>query len=288
MSTVATASGLTTAALSARIRVPVGVALSLTFLGLVVACALVPSMIATHSPTRNDFGALGMPPDAGHWFGTDQLGRDVFSRVVHGARLSLLIGGVSTLIGATIGGLVGLLAGYAGGIVDGVFMRFTDVMLAFPGVMLAMTIIAARGPSTSNLILAIGVGAIPQYVRLMRGQVLSIRRRPFMEAAVAAGSRWHVMLFRHLLPNALSPLLVLATIGMGISILAASGLSFLGLGPQPPDAEWGLMLADQRQYAGDYWWTVFFPGTAIVLTVIAVNVVGQWLRRRVDRREATR
>ena len=234
MSTVATAGGMARTPRAAQLRLPIGVFLSLAFLAVVVVCALVPSLIATHSPTKNDFAQLGVPPGAAHWFGTDQLGRDVFSRVVYGARLSLLIGVVATLIGATIGGLLGLFAGSSGRVLDGTVMRLTDIMLAFPGVMLALAIIAARGPSTANLILAIGIGAIPQYVRLMRGQVLSIRRRPYMEAAVASGSRWPVMVFRHLLPNALSPLLVLATIGMGISILAASGPQLPGSRPTAP------------------------------------------------------
>jgi peptide/nickel transport system permease protein len=265
-----------------------GAALSLSALAAVVFCALAPGLVATHAPTITDLTLIGAPPSGAHWFGTDQLGRDIFSRVVYGARLSLLIGVVSTLVGAVVGGLIGLLAGYAGGVLDAVLMRFADVMLAFPGIMLALTIIAVRGAGTANLVLAIGIGAIPEYARLMRGQVRSIRQRPFMEAAVAAGSRRHVLLFKHLLPNALSPLLVLATIGIGISVLIASGLSFLGLGPRPPAAEWGLMLADSRDYVGEFWWMAVFPGLAIVCTVLSVNVLGQRLRGRVERREGSR
>jgi peptide/nickel transport system permease protein len=267
-------------------RVIVGT--SVTILAVVAVFALVPGLVATHGPTVTDLSAVGQGPSAAHWFGTDQLGRDIFSRVVYGARLSLLIGVVSTVIGASIGGLLGLLAGYAGGAVDAFLMRFVDVMLAIPGIMLALVIIAVRGPGTVNLVIAIGVGAIPEYARLMRGQVRSIRQRPFMEAAVAAGSRAHVLIFRHLLPNAISPLLVLATIGIGVSILVASGLSFLGLGPRPPEAEWGSMLADARDYAADFWWMTTFPGLAIVATVVAVNIVGQHLRGRVERREDSR
>jgi peptide/nickel transport system permease protein len=269
-------------------RVPLGVLLSLAYLAIVVACAVWPGLIATHEPTATQLGDVGLGPSRSHWFGTDQLGRDIYSRVVYGARLSLLIGVVSTAIGASIGGLIGLFAGYAGGLVDLVLMRLADVMLAFPGILLALAIIAARGPSTTNVVLAIAIGAVPEYARLMRGQVLSIRERPFMEAAVAAGSRWYVLVFRHLLPNAISPLLVLATVGLGIAILAASGLSFLGLGPQPPNAEWGLMLADARDFAGEFWWMSVFPGLAIVGTVVSVNVVGQWLRGRTRQREVRR
>lgn len=271
-----------------RARPRSGVLIGLAVLALVAVCAALPDLVAPHAPNATEIGQVGQPPSGTHWFGTDQLGRDIFARVVYGARLSLLIGVVSTFIGALVGGLVGLFAGYFGGPVDALLMRFADVMLAFPGIMLALAIIAVRGPGTVNLVIAIGVGAIPEYARLMRGQVRSIRERPYMEAAVAAGSRGHVLVFRHLLPNALSPLLVLATIGIGISILAASGLSFLGLGPQPPDAEWGSMLADARDYISDYWWMGLFPGLAIVATVLSVNVVGQWLRARVERREATR
>jgi peptide/nickel transport system permease protein len=271
-----------------RRRSPVLVVCCGIFLLIVVAAAIVPRLYTSRGPTDTDLMSVGHGLSGAHWFGTDQLGRDVYTRVVYGTRLSLLIGFVSTLIGAVVGGGLGLVAGYFGGVVETLAMRLADIMLAFPGVMLALAIIAARGRSTQDLILAIGVAAVPEYARLMRGQVDAIRDLPFMEAARASGSRRRVLLFRHLLPNALPPLVVVATVGVGLSILAASGLSFLGLGPQPPEAEWGSMLAGAKDYAADAWWMAVFPGLAIVLTVLAVNILGQWLRARVDRRGALR
>lgn len=266
-----------------RRRPPLFVWICGIFLLLTVVAAVVPGVLTTQNPTDTDLAAIGRGLSGTHWFGTDQLGRDIYTRVIYGARLSLLIGFVSTLIGSVIGGTLGLLAGYLGGAAEAVVMRLADVMLAFPGVMLALAIIAAKGRNTDDLVAAIGIASIPEYARLMRGQVSSLRGLPYMEAARASGSRGRIMLLRHLLPNAFSPLLVFATIGVGLSILTASGLSFLGLGPQPPVAEWGSMLAGARDHASS-WWMAVFPGLAIVFTVLSVNIVGQFLRDRSERR----
>jgi peptide/nickel transport system permease protein len=223
-------------------------------------------------------------PSRAHPFGTDALGRDVLSRIIYGARISLQVSLLATLVGAALGSLVGLIAGYFGGWVDAVMMRLVDVMLAFPGVLLAMAIIAARGPGTSNLVLAIGIASIPGYARLLRGQVLALRKRPFVEASYAVGAGPARLMFRHILPNAISPVIVLATVGIGFALLAASSLSFIGLGAQPPSPEWGAMLADGRSFLKDAWWIGTFPGVAIFLTVVSINVVGQWLRERTDPR----
>jgi peptide/nickel transport system permease protein len=284
---VAVEPGIEVESSAARRRPSLLVVLCVGYLALVVFAALLPGLLTSHNPTDTDLYAVSRGPSGQHWFGTDQLGRDVYTRVVYGARLSLSIGVVSTAIGAVIGGLLGLIAGYFGGAIDALLMRLSDVMLAFPGVMLALAIIAARGRNTEDLIAAIGIASVPEYARLMRGQVSALRELPYMEAARASGSRRRVQIFVHLLPNALPPLVVFATIGVGLSLLAASGLSFLGLGPQPPAAEWGSMLADARNHF-DQWWMAVFPGVAIALTVLSINIVGQRLRGRVARKAVSR
>lgn len=262
----------------------VGVCLGL-FL-LLAVCVVAPGLAAPADPTKGQLRDVRQAPSLAHPFGTDALGRDVLSRVIFGARISLAVGVLATVVGAALGGLLGLVAGFAGGIVDTLAMRFVDVMLAFPGVLLAMAIIAARGTGTGNLVVAIGIASIPGYARLVRGQVLSVRKRPFVEASLAAGAGPARLMLRHVLPNVVSPVIVLATVGIGFSLLAGSSLSFIGLGAQPPSPGWGAMLADGRSYLRDAWWIATFPGLAIFLTVIAVNVVGQWLRERFDPKRA--
>jgi len=260
------------------------VAASFAVLAIIVFVALVPGLFAGYQPLAQNLDAARAHPSHSHLFGTDELGRDVFSRVLYGAHLSLFVGVVAALIGAIVGGFVGLAAGYAGKIIDATIMRFTDVMLAFPGMLLALAIIAGTGPSIRNLVIAVGIGNIAPNIRLMRGQVLALRERPFIESAVAAGSRRRTILFGHLLPNAASPVVVLTTLGVGFSLLTASGLSFIGLGAQPPSPEWGAMLADGTPYLQQEWWIGVFPGLAILLTVLSITVIGQWLRDRLDPR----
>jgi peptide/nickel transport system permease protein len=255
----------------------------LYFLVLAV-CALTPALVAPFDPTSGQLGEVRQAPGPTHPFGTDALGRDVLSRVIHGSRISVEVGVLSTLLGVALGGVLGLVAGFAGGIVDAVAMRLVDVMLAFPGVLLAMAIVAARGTGIGNLVIAIGIGSIPGYARLVRGQVLTVRTRPFVEAARAAGAGPLRLMVRHVVPNVVSPVVVLATVGFGFSLLAGSSLSFIGLGAQPPSPEWGAMLADGRSYLKDAWWIGTFPGLAIFLTVVAVNITGRWLRERFDPR----
>jgi peptide/nickel transport system permease protein len=262
------------------------VAVSLLLFLLLALCTLAPGQVATADPTDGELSEVRQSPSLAHPFGTDALGRDVFSRVIHGTRISLEVGLLATLLGVALGGLLGLVAGFAGGFVDILAMRLVDVMLAFPGVLLAMAIIAARGRGIGNLVLAIGIASIPGYARLVRGQVLTVRQRPYVEAARAAGARPARLMFRHVLPNIVSPVIVLATIGIGFSLLAGSSLSFIGLGAQPPSPEWGAMLSDGRSFLNDAWWIATFPGLAIFLTVVAVNVTGQWLRERVDPKRA--
>lgn len=261
--------------------------LSVLFLAFLVFASLFPGAIAPDPPNVAQILDARLAPGGGHLFGTDQLGRDVFSRVLYGARVTLVVGILSTLLGAVAGGLLGLAAGYAGGIVDVVAMRLADIMLAFPGMLLAMAIVAAAGPNNTDLILAVGISIVPGYARLMRNQVLSVRERGFIEAAVASGARPRTVAFGHLLPNAYAPLIGFATLGIGISILVASSLSFLGLGPPPPTSEWGAMVSDGSGQIADAWWMSLFPGLAIVLTVLAVGVVGQWLRKHFDIRDSS-
>ncbi len=256
--------------------------LSLLFLLLLVVASLAPSWLATSPPDTANLDTLRLHPSAAHLFGTDQLGRDILSRVVYGTRITLVVGLLSTVLAAVIGGLIGLVAGSAGGWLDSVLMRFSEVLLAFPGILLAMAIVAAAGPNEEDLIVAVGVAALPTYAKLMRNQVRTVRERPFIEAATANGSRRRTVLFGHLLPNAYSSLLALATLGIGINILAGSSLSFLGLGPPPPSPEWGAMVSDGAGQIATSWWMTLFPGLAIVLTVLALSVVGQFLRARYD------
>jgi len=262
--------------------------LSFAFLALVVVASLAPGLLAPYAPDTAVLNALQQGPSASHWFGTDQLGRDVLSRVVYGTQITLIMGILSTLLAATVGGLVGLVAGYTGGILDTVLMRVSEILLAFPGILLALAIVAAAGPNERDLILAVGIAAMPTYAKLMRNQVHAIRERTYIEASISTGARRRTIMFGHLLPNAYSSLLGLATLGVGINILAGSSLSFLGLGPPPPSPEWGAMVADSAGQIATSWWMALFPGLAIVLTVLAVSVVGQWLRARVDLRSGER
>ncbi len=269
-------------ALFAFVRLHPLLTISLLFLLLLVVASIAPGMLATSPPNEADLNTLRLHPSAAHLFGTDQLGRDILSRVVYGTRITLVVGLLSTVLAAVIGGLIGLVAGSAGGWLDSVLMRFSEILLAFPGILLAMAIVAAAGPNEEDLILAVGVAALPAYAKLMRNQVRALRERPFIEAATSSGTRRRTVLFGHLLPNAYSSLLALATLGIGINILAGSSLSFLGLGPPPPSPEWGAMVSDGAGQIATSWWMTLFPGLAIVLTVLALSVVGQFLRARYD------
>ena len=233
--------------------------------------------LLTKAPARR-------PPSALFWFGTDLLGRDMLSRVLFGSRISLLLGIISVAFGSVIGTLLGLLAGFYGGKVDAVIMRMIDALLAFPGILLALVVIASLGPSIQNVMVAVGVSTVPQYARLARGSVLSIKELTYVEAARVVGCRAGRLMFRHILPNALSPLIVLSTLQVGNAILVGSGLSFLGLGAQPPTPEWGLMAAGGREVIGKAWWISTFPGLAILSVVMACNLAGDGLRAALDPR----
>ncbi|MEV8441627.1 ABC transporter permease [Actinosynnema sp. NPDC051121] len=247
---------------------------------LIAAVLLFPSWFATHSPETNDVLNAFAPPSADHLLGTDQLGRDVFSRLVHGARLSVTIGLVATVVGVVLGSALGLAAAAGGKWADVAVMRLTDVWLAFPEVLLALLVIALIGPGAANVAVAIGVAATPYYGRLVRGQALAVARSEYVEAARVLGIGPVRTALRHVLPNVGGPVVVLASLGTGSAVVAAAGLSLLGLGPLPPTPEWGAMLAEGQSYLSTAWWIAVFPGAAIVAVVLAVTALGRAVQSR--------
>lgn len=257
---------------------------AMAVLALFVVLAVGAPVIAPRDPTALIAGAVMRPPSAQYLFGTDELGRDVLSRVIHGARISLQIGVFTIGIALALGTLVGLTAGFYGGLLDGALMAVMEVLLAFPQILLAMAILAMLGPSLTNAMIAVGLSAVPVYARTARGTTLSVRSMDYVEAARAVGAGDVRILLRHVLPNMISPVVVLATAGVGIAILIAAGLSYLGLGAQPPTPEWGAMLSESRAYLRQAWWMATFPGLAITLVVVSLNLCGDWLRDLLDPR----
>ena len=245
---------------------------------------LLAPVLAPADPLEQDLSFRLKPPSSAHWLGADQLGRDVLSRILFGTRISLTIGLVVVGSAGTFGTLVGLVAGYRRGLVDEALMRVTDVFLAFPALILAMAIAGALGPNLNNAMIAIAVVTWPVYARLARGQVLSLREREFVEAARALGASPGRIIWRHLLPNSLAPILVRASFDMGGAILSAAGLSFIGFGAQPPTPEWGVMISEGRKFISTQPWLSLFPGLAILLTVTAFNFIGDGLRDTLDPR----
>lgn len=247
-------------------------------LAVIAFAALFPDVLAAQNPLKTDVRSALLPPSAEHLFGTDQSGRDVFSRVVHGAGRSVGIGLLATGVALISGLLIGALAGVAPRGIDVAMMRVNDVLMAFPEFLVALVVVAVLGPGAVNIALAVTLAAVPVYIRLARVQTRTLRLAEHVEAARILGVPPVQAFLRHVMPGVLGSLSVLATIGIGSSILAAAGLSFLGLGPSEPTPEWGLMLAGGRNVLGQAWWISVFPGIAITLTVVAATVVGRVLR----------
>lgn len=270
-------------------RTPTWLRSPLTVSGLILLIgfalsAIFANVLSPTLPQTQDLTHRLKPPSAEHWLGTDQLGRDIYTRLMYGARISLTVGIGVVLGSGSIGIVVGLWAGFQRGWVDEVLMRITDIFLAFPALILAMAIAGALGPSLNNAMIAITMVTWPVYARLVRGQTLALRERPYVEAARSLGASTPSILFRHVLPNMLAPLLVQASFDMGGAILSAAGLSFIGFGAQPPTPEWGVMISEGRKFITTHLWLSLFPGIAIFLTVAAFNLIGDGLRDAFDPR----
>ena len=248
---------------------------------LYVAAALLAPWVAPYQPLANQPDYLA-PPSWTYWFGTDQTGRDIFSRVLYGARISLRVAGLSVGFALVVGTLVGLVAGYFGGWVDSILSRATDVMFALPEILLALVVMAVLGPGLGKITLAIGIVYAPIFARVCRGSVLSVKRQPYVEAARALGLGRARILLRHILPNVLGPLIVQTTLSLAFAILAEAALSFLGLSGQTDAPSWGLMLRQGKDLMEVAWWVAVFPGLAITLAVLALNVFGDGLRDALD------
>ena len=252
--------------------------------GLFVFMALAAPLLTPYDPIRLNVVESLEPPSARHWLGTDQFGRDVLARVIYGARVSMAMGVVAVTISVVLGLALGLVSGYYRGTVDLLVMRLVDVMLAFPGILLALVIIAVLGPNLGSAMIAVGVSGMPLFVRVVRSSTLTVRALQYVEAAQAAGSGDARVLVRHVLPNVLTPVIVLVTLGIPAAIVAGAALSFLGLGVKPPTPDWGEMLSKGRAFMGTAWWLSTFPGLAIAVIVLAINRFGDGLRDALDPR----
>ncbi|MCU1663784.1 MAG: peptide/nickel transport system permease protein [Pseudonocardiales bacterium] len=262
-----------------------GLVASIVFVVLVLVAAFVPSVLAPGDPNVGVPADKLQAPSAAHMFGTDYLGRDVYTRVVHGAALSLQATVIAVAVALVVGGLLGLLAGFVGRWVDEGLMRLVDVLMAIPAVLLSLALITALGYGTVKVAIAVGIASVANFARVMRAETLRIRQSTYVEAARSVGTRWYVTLRRHVLPNAAGPVLVLAVLEFGLAILAVSSLSFLGYGAPPPAPEWGSLIAEGRNYIAASWWLCAMPGFAIAATVLSVNRIsraldGEWSRAR--------
>jgi peptide/nickel transport system permease protein len=253
-------------------------------LALFISMALFAPIIAPYGPNEQDYGASLEAPSWSHPFGTDRLGRDILSRVMYGTQISLRIGIIAVSIGVGIGVPIGLVGGYFGKLIDEILMRLVDAVIAFPNLILLLLIITVIGASVNNVMIALGMASFPIYARLVRGQTLSLRERDFVLAARALGARGDRIVFRHILPNAIQPVIVQGSLALGAAVIAEAGLSFLGIGITPPDVTWGLIIRDGFAVIRQNAWISVLPGFAIVLFVLAVNLLGDRLRDRLDPR----
>ena len=255
---------------------------ALAFICLLAIIAIISYQVVPYGINEYDYSAIMQGPSAKHIFGTDEFGRDLFSRILCGTRISLSVGLLSVSIGAILGTILGLLGGYYGGLLDACIMRVCDVLFAFPGIILAIAIVAILGSGLYNVVIAVAVFSTPTFARLVRSTTLSLKSSVFVQAARNIGSSDRRILFRHILPGAIPNILVQYTMSIGNSILTASSLSFLGMGAQPPTPEWGLLLSNGRNYMMSSWHITFFPGLAIFLTVLSFNLLGDGLRDALD------
>ncbi|MCL1912658.1 MAG: ABC transporter permease [Eubacteriaceae bacterium] len=260
---------------------PLSVIGALIISALVMAAIFAP-VLATHPPNEIVMADKLAQPSPAHYFGTDEMGRDIYSRIVYGSRISLQVGMQVVGIAISIGVFTGAVSGYYGGWIDEIIMRITDMFLAFPSMILAMAIAAALGPSLSNAVIASSITWWPWYTRMVRSQILALREAEFVEAARASGNTMFGVIIKYILPNCLSPLIVQATMDVGFAIQLTAGLSFIGLGAQPPTADWGSMLSTGRKYMLTHWWYVTFPGLFIFLVVLGFNLLGDGLRDHLD------
>lgn len=268
------------------VALPAAVWAAILFLIVLAIAVIAPQWLAHSDPLLADPVNAQLPPSAQHWLGTDQLGRDLLTRVIYGSRYSLLISVAAMALAVVFGALLGLAAALARGVVDELLSRAVDVISAFPDLLLALMLIAFTGPGTNNLIIALGVASVPRFARVVRAQTYSVMTSGYVEQARTFGLSRFTLITRHILPHAIAQVPALATLGLGTAIIGTAGLSFLGMGPQPPTAEWGLMLAEGRNYLRNAWWIAVWPGVFITLTVIAVNTLGRYWQARFEGRSA--
>ena len=257
---------------------------SLVIIVLLLLAALLAPWIAPYDQATPDYDALLEGPSWTHWAGTDTYGRDIFSRMIWGGRVSLTVGYLSVLLGCFVGVAIGLVSGFAGGWLDGLLMRIMDIMLAFPGILPAIAVVALLGPGIVNVIYAIAISAVPVFARLVRGTTLALKQALYVQASRSIGVSRTKLVVRHILPGTMPGVIVYASLRMGTSILTAASLSFIGLGAQPPSPEWGAMLSDGRSYLGVADHITIFPGLAIFITVLAFNLLGDGLRDALDQK----
>ena len=262
---------------------PGAIASLLVFLVLCVPLT-VPGRLAPYDPTAVSPNEIFQPPSGHHWLGTDQFGRDMLSRLIYGTHVSMSLGVVSVSLSVLISLPLGVVSGYYRGVPDSLLMRLMDVVMAFPGILLALIVVAILGPGLANAMIAVGIGEAPAYTRVVRSTTLSVREQTYIEAARAVGAHDIHILLRYVVPNIIQPLIVISSVGFAVAIVIGSSLGFLGLGAQPPTAEWGTMVSEGRTYLRSQWWISVFPGATIGVTVLALNILGDALRDIFDPR----
>ncbi|WP_394810779.1 ABC transporter permease [Alkalibacillus aidingensis] len=249
---------------------------------ILIAVSIIGPFLTSHDPNSTNVTERFQGPSAEYWFGTDHMGRDIFTRIIHGMSLTLGIGFASVIMGALVGIPIGIISGYYGGRIDNIIMRLIDILLAFPGILLALAIVSILGGSLVNVTIAVAIYAIPGFARIIRGSTLAAKKLEYVDAIRALGAKDGRIIFKHIMPNVLSPVIVNATLYIASAVLTAAGLSFLGMGAQPPTPEWGAMLNDGRGYMYDAGHIAFFPGMFIVIVVLAFNIFGDGLRDALD------